>query len=256
MPLIRATLFATFQVAWTLALGLPSLPLLALDRSRTQALARFWLRGMLGAARVLLGLKVEVRGLENLPPGPCVLAAKHQSALETFLFHTLLDDAVYVLKKELAAIPMVGWYLRSSGQVFVDRSAGASALKAMVKGVGIALRRGSQVVIFPEGTRVAPDAKLPYHPGVAALYTQLGATVVPVALNSGLFWPRNGFIKKPGTTVVEILPPMPAGLDRKRFMTELESRVEGASRALAGLPAPAGSQPDLDSAGSSPDSPL
>jgi 1-acyl-sn-glycerol-3-phosphate acyltransferase len=108
----------------------------------------------------------------------------------------------------------------------------------MVKEVRVALDRGSQVIIFPEGTRVAPDDQLPYHPGVSALYTQLQAPVVPVALNSGLFWPRNGFVKRPGTVVVEFLPPMPPGLNRKAFMMELQTRVETASRALAGLPAP------------------
>jgi 1-acyl-sn-glycerol-3-phosphate acyltransferase len=238
MATLRAALFTLFQFCWTGTLGLPFLPILALDRKHSQTLARVWLRGMLWGARVVLGLRADVRGLENLPKGGCVIAAKHQSAFETFLFHTVVEDAVYVLKHELGRIPVVGWYLRSSGQVFVDRSAGAAALKSMVKEVRVALDRGSQVIIFPEGTRVAPDDQLPYHPGVSALYTQLQAPVVPVALNSGLFWPRNGFVKRPGTVVVEFLPPMPPGLNRKAFMMELQTRVETASRALAGLPAP------------------
>jgi 1-acyl-sn-glycerol-3-phosphate acyltransferase len=204
MATLRAALFTLFQFCWTGTLGLPFLPILALDRKHSQTLARVWLRGMLWGARVVLGLRADVRGLENLPKGGCVIAAKHQSAFETFLFHTVVEDAVYVLKHELGRIPVVGWYLRSSGQVFVDRSAGAAALKSMVKEVRVALDRGSQVIIFPEGTRVAPD----------------------------------GFVKRPGTVVVEFLPPMPPGLNRKAFMMELQTRVETASRALAGLPAP------------------
>ncbi|MCF8483186.1 MAG: 1-acyl-sn-glycerol-3-phosphate acyltransferase [Rhodospirillum sp.] len=238
MATLRATLFVLFQTLWTAILGLPCLPLLVLNRTYSQTLAKVWLRGMLWGSWVFLGLRAEVRGLENLPKGGCVIAAKHQSAFETFLFHTVVDDAVYVLKKELGRIPVVGWYLWSSGQIFVDRTAGAAALKSMVREVGIALDHGSQVIIFPEGTRVAPDARLPYHPGVSALYAQLQAPVVPVALNSGLYWPRNGFIKKPGTVIIEFLPPLPPDLNRKAFMAELEGRVETASRALAGLPAP------------------
>lgn len=240
MAFLRSALFNLFYVGWTLVIGLAALPVLLLPPERVrplaQAVARAWLRGFLLAARWILGLSVEVRGRENLPRGGGLIAAKHQSAVETFLFHQLLKDPVYILKKELLSYPLVGAYMRAADQIAVDRAAGAAALKAMVRATRAALDDGRTVIIFPEGTRVPPGETRPYHPGVAALYTQLEVPVVPVALNSGLFWPRNSFVKRPGRIVVEILPPIPPGLSRRAFLATLSERIEGRSRTLADLP--------------------
>jgi 1-acyl-sn-glycerol-3-phosphate acyltransferase len=137
-----------------------------------------------------------------------------------------------VLKKELLAIPFWGWCAAKSGSIGVDRSAGASALKAMVRDVEDELARGTPIVIFPEGTRTEPGKRGTYHPGIAALYARTKAPVVPVALNSGVFWGRREFLKRPGTMILEFLPPLPAGLDRRTFMAELERRIEQASDKL------------------------
>ena len=139
-----------------------------------------------------------------------------------------------MLKKELLSIPLFGWFLKRAGMIAVDRKGGASALRSMARQATETLESGRSILIFPEGTRVAPGQTRPYQPGVAALYTQQKVPVVPVALNSGLFWGRRAFFKKPGTIVVQILPPIPPGLDRKAFMRDLESRIEPASAALAG----------------------
>jgi 1-acyl-sn-glycerol-3-phosphate acyltransferase len=138
-----------------------------------------------------------------------------------------------VLKRELLHIPMFGWYMRKVGMIAVDRSRGASALKQMVREAQATFAAGRSIAIFPEGTRTAPGEHKPYQPGVAALYTQLGVPVVPIALNSGLFWGRKAFLKKPGTITLQILPAIPPGLDRKTFMKRLESSIEDASKALA-----------------------
>ncbi|ABC24052.1 1-acyl-sn-glycerol-3-phosphate acyltransferase [Rhodospirillum rubrum ATCC 11170] len=238
MALARSVLFNIFYLGWTITMGVLFVPVLAFRAHAVRAVARFWLKGFVLGARVLLGLKLEIRGRENLPTGPAIIASKHQSAFETFVFHQLVEDPIYVLKKELVTIPFVGWYMARSGQVSVDRKAGAGAMKAMIRDVRTALNKGGTIIIFPEGTRTLPGDCPPYQPGVAALYTQMGVPVVPVALNSGLFWSRNSFMKRSGTVVLEILPPIPPGLDRKVFMTQLRERIETASAALAGLPAP------------------
>ncbi len=185
-----------------------------------------WMHWMVLSLRLFAGLTIEVRGRQNIPDGPAVFASKHQSAWDTGVFFVLTADPAYVLKKELLHIPFYGWLLRKDGMVAIDRSAGASALKQMVRDSRRILGDGRQLVIFPEGTRSAPGSKQPYHPGIAAIYKQTDAPVVPVALDSGLYWARRSFIKKPGTIVIEFLKPMEPGMDRKTFMRELERRVE------------------------------
>ncbi len=232
MTFLRSLLYAAGFHAWTLALSVLYLPLLALPRPVMVAAARLWLRGVMAWMRATVGLSFEVRGREHLPAGPVIVAAKHQSAFETFAFHLILDDPAYVLKRELTWIPFFGWYLGKSGVIAIDRAAGVQALKAMVRGGEAAKAQGRPVVIFPEGTRTPPGSRQPYHSGVAMLYGGLGLPVVPVALNSGLFWRRRGFTKRPGVVTVEFLPAIAPGLDRKRFMAELESRIEAATDRL------------------------
>jgi 1-acyl-sn-glycerol-3-phosphate acyltransferase len=182
--------------------------------------------------RAICGLDYEIRGLDNLPPGPAIFAAKHQSAFDTMVFTRFLPDAAYVLKKELLAVPCFGWYLRHSGMIPVDRAGGSRALKEMIAAARQAAADDRPILIFPEGTRTPPGQSRRYHPGVAALYSALDLPVVPVALNSGLFWPRRSFTKRSGRIVVEVLPAIPPGLERKAFMTRLHDAIEGASARL------------------------
>lgn len=238
---LRSVVFNVFYVAWTLVVGTLYLPLLMFPSRWMVPAVRYWGVGLVWGARILLGIRWRVEGRENLPAGGCIVASKHQSAWETLFLLTLLDRPVYILKKELFSIPFVGWYMRKVGTVAIDRKAGAAALKYMLRGAAVRVSEGRQIIIFPEGTRVAPgDTSKPYKPGVAALYAHLGDTVpvVPVALNAGLFWGRNSFIKRPGEVVVRILPPMPAGLDKKVFLTTLRDRIEAATNDLCGVPVP------------------
>ena len=193
---------------------------------------RWWTRGSQWVLKHVVGLGLEVRGLERLPPGPWVLASKHQSAWETFAYHFLFDRMVYVLKMELMRIPLWGFYARQCRSIGVDRAGGGAALKRMLREVEQRLEDGHPVVIFPEGTRSAPGQRQPYHPGIAGVYGRTAYPVVPVALNSGVFWGRRSFKKYPGTVVVEFLEPMPKGLKRQEFLAELERRIETASNAL------------------------
>lgn len=232
MIALRSALFIVFIWMWTLALSVAYLPLLVLPRKAMAPAIRLWLAGVQAGLRLIAGLGYELRGRENLPAGPFLVASKHQSAFETFVFHLLFNDPAFILKRELLWIPFFGWYLGKSGVIAIDRSAGTKALKAMVKGAEDAAAQGRPVVIFPEGTRAPPGEKLPYHTGIAMIYGALKLPVVPIALNSGLFWRRRGFMKKPGTIVIEALPALQPGMDRKAFMAELESRIETATDRL------------------------
>lgn len=233
MILLRSLLFQVLFYAWTAVLCVGYLPLLLGPRRLAQKAAAAWLRVSLLLLAVTTGLRYRVTGRENLPEGPVIVAAKHQSALETLIFHQVLDDPAYVLKVELMRIPLFGWYLRKTGNIAVDRAAGPRALKDMLAQARAAIARGQQLVIFPEGTRTAPGENRRYQPGVALLYESLNLPVVPVALNSGLFWRRRGVLKKPGTVTIEILPPLPPGMERRAFMERLQTSIEEASRRLA-----------------------
>ncbi len=203
-----------------------------LPRTWVQRLIVGWLSCEMWAMGAVAGVRFEVRGRENLPPGPAILASKHQSAWETGIFYLLVSDPAYVLKKELNWLPFYGWLLKRVEMVAVDRSAGASALKSMIRQSRRALDKKRHVIIFPEGTRGAPGTKGYYQPGVAALDRAFDQPVGPVALNSGLYWPRRSFLKHPGTIIIEFLPAMPKGLERKSFMAELENRIETATNRL------------------------
>lgn len=224
-------LFYLYTVLAVLA-GLPALPFLSEHGARCYG--RAWMRGVLWLLRATTGLVVELRGLERIPEGPVIFAAKHQSALDTMLFHLVRTDVVYGLKQELKRVPLFAFYLVRTGCIFVDRGGAATALKSLVRGAREAVRSGASLVIFPEGTRRPPGAPPAYKSGVAALYAALGVPVLPVALNTGLFWPRRSFVKRPGRAIVEMLEPIPPGLDRHRFMALLEERIETRQRLLEG----------------------
>ncbi len=194
--------------------------------------ANTWARFLLASARVVVGLRFEVRGDLRRLEGPALIASNHQSAWDTIVFLTLCRRPTYVMKKELMAIPIFGWLARKQGHIAVDRKAGAAAFRRLQRAARAALDSGRQIVVFPEGTRVKPDERRPYQPGIAGLYAALGAPVVPVALNSGLFWPRRSFVKRPGTIVIEILPEIPPGLARETFLSELETGIGTAAERL------------------------
>lgn len=232
MTIVRSLAYAVvFYVTTALFLVLGS-PLLLAPRS--WAMAGLKLHGLtcVWLLRVIAGTRLEVRGRENLPAGACLVAAKHQSAWDTFALVPLFPDPAIVLKSELASIPLYGWFCRKFEHIIIKRDRAAVALKAMLADARQRADQGRQIVIFPEGTRTPPGAPPDYKPGIVALYEGLGLPCVPVALNSGLFWPRRSLMRFPGTIVVEFLPPIPAGLDRRTFRSELEARIETASSRL------------------------
>jgi len=233
MLALRSLAFNVAFMTWTTVFATLCLPALLLPRAATFWVSRFWARGALALLSALVGLRHEVRGREHIPDGPAIFAVKHQSAWETIAFALLIPRFAGVYKRELLWIPIYGWYMWRAAMIPIDRSAGAGALRKMLRKARAAAADGRPIVVMPEGTRVAPGTQRPYHSGVAALYLDLGLPVVPVALNSGYFWARRAFIKRPGTIVFQYLEPIPPGLDRKTFMALLQERIETAAASLA-----------------------
>lgn len=232
MLILRSIAFSVTFYAWSLFMVVLFLPALLGPARWIVWGQRIWAKGNLWLLKILTGVGLEVRGRERIPEGPVIIASKHQSAWDTFAYHVLLDDPAIVLKKELLSIPIYGAYCRKTEMIAVDRKGSTSALRSMLRAGRNAIAKGRPVVIFPEGTRSAPGQSQPYQPGVAAFYRDLKVPVVPVALNSGLFWPRRKFVRYPGTIVIEFLEPIEPGLDRKQFSAELERRIETGARNL------------------------
>ena len=207
-------------------------PALLMPHRAAMGVIKLWARFVLFGLRWIAGVKVEVRGLEHRPTGPALIAAKHQGMLDVIAPFAFLDDACFVMKKELMPLPFFGWFAWKTKMIAVDRAAHAKALKDMVRQTRARLAEGRQILIFPEGTRTAPGEPADYKPGVAAIYRDVEAPCWPVATNSGVHWPAHGFKRYPGTVVFEFLPPIPSGLKRAEFMKQLESRIEDASTAL------------------------
>ena len=229
MTLVRSFFFDLTFCLWTVLVCVLSLPALLVSQRATVWISELWAIVSLLLLRLIVGLSYEVRGRHNLPKGAVIVALKHQSAWDAIALWVLLKNPVIVVKQSLAKIPLFGWYVRRGKAIVIDRNSGAKALKLMVAAARAAVGEGRPIAIFPEGTRTQVDAHQPYRSGVAALYMQLGLPLVPVALNSGLFWGRRSFCMRPGKIVVEFLPAIEPGLDRRYVMAELERRIEQAT---------------------------
>jgi 1-acyl-sn-glycerol-3-phosphate acyltransferase len=211
MTLLRSALFNLFFFGTTILL----LPVGSVIRyaapAKALAIPMLWARVVLGGLRVICRIRTEVRGREYLPSeGPALIASQHQSAFDTLVWLTLLPRCSYVVKRELARIPMFGGLLRPAGMIVVDRSAGASALRQLVRDARRAAAEGRQIVIFPEGTRGEPGRPQPLHPGIAAVAVRTGLPIIPVVTDSGRLWGRRAFSKRAGTIHVRVLEPIPA----------------------------------------------
>lgn len=235
MSRLRALAFNLAFWLDTAIIGILGLPFLLTPRRTAMRFGRFWAQTILALLKLIVGLDGEIRGLGNLPPGGCLIAMKHQSMWDTLILPPLLGDPAVVIKRELKWLPIYGWYANRAGSIFIDRKGGAAVLRGMVAEAKEALAAGRPVVIFPQGTRTAPGlpvAEAPYQPGIAALYRELGVPLVPAAVNSGLYWGRRAFTKRPGRIVLEFLEPIPPGVPRREVMAELETRIEAATAAL------------------------
>jgi 1-acyl-sn-glycerol-3-phosphate acyltransferase len=221
-------LFYLSTIVW-LIIGLPTF---LMSYRGIVIVAKGWGRTNLWLLRTVAGIDYEIRGLEKVPPGAAIVAAKHQSAWETFALMTCFHDPAFILKRELQWIPIFGWFTIKGRMVPVDRRKGTQAIPAMIERARIELARGRQLLIFPEGTRRPAGAEPRYRYGVALIYGASDVPCVPVALNSGLFWPRRSLRMRPGKVLVEILDTIPAGLQRDEFFKLLQERIEPATARL------------------------
>ena len=227
MQKLRSVLFTVVFYIVTLFLFVVMIPTLFMPRKQALSFPIFWSKMAKVMLKLFCGIEVRVEGLENLPKqNGYIIASKHQSAMETTIFHRIVPNMFYVLKKELMYLPLAGFYFIKTGCIPIDRKGGTKTMRKMLQGVQKRLSQGMNLVIFPEGTRTAPGTKKPYSPGVAFLYEQCRVPVVPVALNSGYCWPKNKTLKYAGTVTVKFLKPIESGLPKREFMEELYQRIE------------------------------
>ena len=229
---VRGIIFGLYFYALTTVTVIVYLPLLLTPERIVRYFTVLWCRAVLFGFRTIVGVKWRYEGVENLPDEPFILACKHQSTWETVALCDYFDSPSFVLKLELTQIPLFGWYLQKVGNISVNRSAGASAMRKMIEDTRGVLSSGRKIVIFPEGTRTEPGVAGRYHPGVVALYRESGYPLVPAALNSGLFWPRSIWHCRPGEIVVRFLTPLPPEMPRRALMTALEESIESVTREL------------------------
>ncbi|WP_323014755.1 lysophospholipid acyltransferase family protein [Devosia sp.] len=231
---LRTALFYVVFIGQTVVIALV-VGTIALFAGRTRlswAMAVFWCHSNLAYLRIFTGLKTIVSGAENIPPGGCIIAAKHQSNWDVFAIFPHTGRPAYIAKKELMRIPFFGWAARSLDCIAIDRQKGAQAIPALIEESRSAIGRGCRLVIFPEGTRRAALAAPAYRQGIVRMYEALGVPVVPVALNSGLFWGRNSPIIWPGTAEARFLPAIEPGLPAEIFSQRLAQAIEGETEAL------------------------
>jgi 1-acyl-sn-glycerol-3-phosphate acyltransferase len=233
MIVVRSLLFNLAFYVLTAAMLVGTLPVFfLLPQAFGMGVVRNWAKASLWLHEKIAGTRLEVRGAENIPEGAAMVASKHQSSFETFALIPLLKNPTIVMKKSLRWLPIFGQYTMKTGMIHVDRDGRTAALRALAERARTEAAKGREIIIFPEGRRRAPGAAPDYQTGIALLYRTLDLPVVPVALNSGLYWPRRRFLHHPGTIVVEFLPPIPPGLDSRTFLARLQASIETASARL------------------------
>lgn len=232
MIFFRSLVFNICFFLWAMLAAVLFAPLFIISPKVALYASKPWANGALMLARVICGITHEVRGQQYILSSPVIYASKHQSAWDTIIFLVLLPYPAYVLKRELLRIPLWGWYLWRMQMIAIDRSGKAAAIKQMLKTAKERLKQNRSIIIYPEGTRTRPGAVPNYHPGTVALYSFLNTPVVPVALNSGYYWGKDAFLKRPGKIIIEFLPPIAPGMDKETFSTALQTTIETASQKL------------------------
>ena len=236
---IRSILYIVQATVMMPVIGLFYAPWAMFSLNGAYAACKGYSRWCMWTAGWIIGLRCEVRG--NVPQGEVLVAAKHQSFLDIMMIFTALPRAKFIMKKEILYTPVIGQYAKRMNMVAVDRGKRGKAITKMLEDVKSGRIEAGQLVIYSQGTRVAPGVKAPYKAGTAALYEQMAQPCAPVATNAGYFWPRRGLYRRPGVAVVEFLDPIEPGLTKEAFMARLETNVEAASDRLlrdAGWTAP------------------
>jgi 1-acyl-sn-glycerol-3-phosphate acyltransferase len=233
MIMIRSAVFNLFFFGISLVITLAATVVRAVAPGRVLDMAMVWGRCLVFTARIVCGIRLEVRGLEHIQPGAALIASRHQSAFDTFVWLTLLPRCCYVFKQELRRIPLFGPLIGLAGMIEVDRAGGGSAIRALLTEADRAVREARQIVIFPEGTRSEPGGPVVLQSGIAAMASRTGLPVIPVSTDSGHCWGRRAFRKRPGTIRIVIGPPIPAQTERRALMRALEEGLSAIDREQA-----------------------
>jgi 1-acyl-sn-glycerol-3-phosphate acyltransferase len=230
MILLRSAVFSGLFFGGSLVITLLATAVRMVSPERVLAVAMLWGRYLVAAARIACGIRLDVRGLEHIPPGAALIASRHQSAFDTFVWLTLLPRCCYVFKQELGRIPLFGPLIGAAGMIEVNRQGGGAAIRSLLLEADRAVREGRQIVIFPEGTRSEPGSPVVLQSGIAALASRTGLPVIPVSTDSGWCWGRRAFRKRPGTIRIVIGPPIPAHTERRALMKALEEGLSAIDR--------------------------
>ena len=224
--MIRSLIFYFFLYLWTLLLGILCLPYLLLPSVYTKKIANAWITGILALLKYICSIDYETQGTENIPNYPVIVASKHQSTFETLLLFKLIKDSIFIHKRELFLIPIFGFYLKKSNMISINRLDGPNSIRKIMNHVKEKIIHGNSIIIFPEGTRKKPSDPPDYKTGIAGIYRESNAQVLPVAINSGHYWPKHTFIKKPGKIIIKFLKLIPTKLEKKEFLERIESVIE------------------------------
>lgn len=232
MRALRSSLFKGVFYLWTALFCILYLPLFWMPRNALIAFQSIWSHGVRVILRVIVNIRLEVRGRENIPKGGALIAMKHQSSFDTFVMHTVVTHPAFVMKKELLKIPLYGHFCVNTGMIPIDRDGGLKALKKLMLDSAKSIVDKRQLIIFPEGSRTLPGDHVEYQSGIFGIYKYTKHPVIPVALNSGVYWPKKGHLVPNGVIVFDFLEPIDAGLKKEDFMTTLEKNIETASLSL------------------------
>ena len=230
--LLLTIIFYGALVLWTILMGVLSLPFIFLPSKFIALPAKIWIKGIFICLKYICGVTHEMRGLTNLSDEPVIIVSKHQSAFETFALYYYLKKSFFIHKKQLFYIPIFGQYLMKHNMVSIDRAGQASTMRKMITDVKKKLDSGSTIIIFPEGTRKKPGAKADYKTGFIGIYNSSKRKLQPVALNSGLFWQKGLKVIKRGHIIIEFLPQINIGLDKKEVLNKVENSIELATKQL------------------------
>lgn len=231
MALIRTILFNILFYPGSLLYASIMLPCLVTKRGAVWGI-RIWAHGVLAIVKYVLGLDYTVTMRAPFPEERAIYASKHQSAWETVALWVLVPNGIFVMKRELYHLPVIGWWIRRAGCIGLDRKAGMASVKKLMKEAKERIEEGYNIIIFPEGTRTPPGETKNYLSGITALYKYLNLPIVPIALNSGVFWPRNAFVKKPGAIHVVVLEKLPAAENAGDLLPQLQEKIETESKKL------------------------
>ena len=230
--IIRSIFFYVLMCLWTILLGLLCMPYLIVPSHYLNKPIKIWISGIFFLLKYVCNIVHELKGLENIPLNPILVASKHQSAFETFALFYYLPQSIFIHKRQLFFIPIFGQYLKKINMISIDRAGGVSTVRLMLKQTKIKVSQGYSIIIFPEGTRKIPGAKPNYKPGFVTVYEQIKTKILPVAVNSGKFWPKHSFIKKPGNIIIEFLPLIDSNLPRNQVLMEVQKKIEEATNKI------------------------